>query len=84
MHFLYLDTFSPDLNFKANNLTQVVSGSTSGIGGAQIHEVTDVIDSEDPEMITNIFTVSEENESGVEQVPLLQTTTSRVPEDLAE
>ncbi|XP_063611915.1 heat shock factor protein-like isoform X2 [Penaeus indicus] len=77
---------------KLNNLTQftqgpamdVVSGSTSGIGGAQIHEVTDVIDSEDPEMITNIFTVSEENESGVEQVPLLQTTTSRVPEDLAE
>ncbi|ROT67637.1 heat shock factor 1 [Penaeus vannamei] len=81
-----------DATAKLNNLTQftqgpamdVVSGSTSGIGGAQIHEVTDVIDSEDPEMITNIFTVSEENESGVEQVPLLQTTTSRAPEDLAE
>ncbi|XP_042871323.1 heat shock factor protein-like isoform X5 [Penaeus japonicus] len=76
---------------KLNNLTQftqgttmdVVTGNTSGIGGAQIHEVTDVMDSEDPDIITNIFTVSEENESGVEQVPLLQTTTSREPEELA-
>lgn len=78
-----LDMFSPDLNAKAKDLIQVVTGNTSGIGGAQIHEVTDVMDSEDPDIITNIFTVSEENESGVEQVPLLQTTTSREPEELA-